>query len=700
MLPGAVLTPGAFDMLGVAAARGRTFAVGEGRGGSARVAVVSDALWRERLGRTPDVAGRTLMLNGRPYQVVGVMPQSFRFPSGTEEVWTPFDLNDPAADVVAPRAMTAFGRLRRGVTLEHASAIVRARGAGLNEAAVGTAELTGELMQPGQFVHQRTAQSLWVLSGAVAFLFLIVCANVANLTLSRSLTRVRELATCAALGASPRDLLRVTIFEQLLLAAIGAAGGVGVALGAMRVAVAALPDSMLDGSLNAIDLDGRALLFLLAAGVASVLLFGMPPAIIAARTSVAGVLGRDGRTTTGSRPARRFRGALAIAEVAVSVVLLIGAAVMTRSFIKLASADQGYNPSGLISLRIGLPAGGYRDVALRDLAARDIAERIASLPGVTGVTTGGLPTDNTNMVTFGKTEIDTRPGELGPQAFIPIHEVPPNYFSVLGIPIVAGRGLRSDDTADVMVVNQRLASKYFPSQSAVGHRFRTEGKAWRTIVGVVGDTRANNETGAGRAEFFCPIGAATDAARPVMGASAIADYRTIIIRAPRPDAVIGQLDDAVHERDKSIVIWKVALAEHLLGDAIARPRVVFAMMAVFAGFGLLLAMAGLYGVLSCLVAQRRQELGIRLALGASAAQVRRLVLGNGLSLTGAGVGIGVAASLPLVGAMRSLLYEVNPADPAAIVGAGTVLCATALVASWWPARDAGRIDPVDLLRRD
>jgi hypothetical protein len=304
-----------------------------------------------------------------------------------------------------------------------------------------------------------------------------------------------------------------------------------------------------------------------------------------------------------------------------------------------------------------------------------------------------------HMVTMGKVEFADRPGDLTPQVFMPLHEVPPNYFSVLGIPFVAGRSFQPDDPEGAVIVNQRYAAKYFPTGDAAGRQFRMEGKSWQTIVGVVGNTLANSETGGGRVELFYPIGKAKDAMRPMRQASAVIDFRTFLVRADKPEQVIRQLPAAVHSRDASIVIWKTALVEHLLADAIARPRVVFVMMAVFASFGLVLAMVGLYGVLSCLVAQRRQELGVRLALGAAAADVRWLVMGHGLWLTAIGGGVGLAAAFPLVRAMRSLLYEVDASDPWALAGAVTLVAATALFSCWWPARDAGRISPVELLRR-
>jgi putative ABC transport system permease protein len=697
-LAGAVVTPGTFQLLGVNPARGRTFAGDEGRGGSHRLAVVSHKFWRERLGSPSDISGLDVTLGGAAYRVIGVMPPTFRFPTGTEEIWIPFDIEQPPAEAPRTRGFTPVVRLAPGVSFDKAALEVEARGERVGMAGGGAPGMTNKLGRIGQDVDDRTATSLWVLWAAVSFLFLIVCANVSNLALSRSLSRARELATCAAMGASPAALVRTTVIEQLLLALGAALLGLGVAEAGIRMTVAALPETMTFGVLNAIDLDVRVVWFMGAAGIAAALLCGLPPAVMAARTSIAGVFGSDPRVSTGSKQARRLRSVLAVVEVAMSVVLLVGASMMTRSFVALASIDQGYDTRGLIALQVGLPAVGYQSVPLRNEAAADIVTRIAAIPGVKGVTVGGLPSDMP-MVTMGKLEFSHRPGELTPQAMVPVHEVPPEYFSVLGLPFVAGRAFRTDDPEGSVVVNERYAAKYFPNGNAVGGQFRMAGTSWQTVVGVVGNTLANRETGSGRLELFYPVGKAGNVMRPTNGASAVVDFRTFLIRTGEPEQVIPQLAAAVHARDASIVIWKTSLVDHVLADAIARPRVVFVMMTVFASFGLILAMVGLYGVLSCLVEQRRQELGVRLALGAGTSDVRSLVLGHGLKLTAIGGGLGLLAAWPLVRTMRSLLYQVDPADPLALAGATTIVVATALFSCWWPARDAGRIDPVELLRR-
>jgi len=591
-----------------------------------------------------------------------------------------------------------LARMAKGVSIEAAEREARSRGARVNQAAGGAAQLTASVWRAGRGVDDKTSRSLWILSGAVAFLFLIVCANVANLALTRTLSRARELATCAALGASPSDLFRAALFEHALLAGVSTLAGAGIAAGAIRAAVAALPDSMTGGTMNAIDLDGRVLVFMVAAGAVAAILFGLPPALIASRGSIFSTLSSDGRTSSGSRSANRLRSALVIGEVAVSAMLLVGGAMMTKSFIRIASVDQGFNPVGLVSVRLGLPAAGYADVGRRDLAGRDVAARIESLPFVDSVTVGNLP-GNGEKINVGRLEFERDPGRVTPRIAIPLQEVPPNYFSTIAMRFVSGRPFSATDPAGAVVVSESIAAKFFDGK-ATGERFRFAGKPWSYVVGVVADTPVRDGGHDGRLQMYYPVGGAADAFVMSRLASAIVDFRTLLIRTSRPDAVIASLADSVKSVDGSIVIWKTAMVEHELADAIARPRVVFVLLGVFAAFGLLLAMAGLYGVLSCLVAQRRQELGVRLALGATASSLRRMVLGSGLALCSIGMALGLAGAIPLVRVMRTLLFEVDSSDPAAIAGSAALLLVTAAFACWWPARDASRTDPTVLLKCD
>jgi putative ABC transport system permease protein len=684
---GVRVTPGLLDLLGASPARGRRFLAHEGRAGEAPVALVSHAFWVSHLGRREDLADVSITLDDTRYAVVGVLPASFRFPSGSEQIWIAGTSDQ----------MTPLARLAPQVSHDRAADEVKARGERVGTSAGGPPRVTAIITPTGDSADERTETTLVVLAAAVAFLFLIVCVNVANLTLSRALDRTRDLTTCAALGASRASLFRIVFFEHGILAALGVVAGAGVATLVIDVALWALPEVMTAGTLNAIDLDGRALAMLVATGICTMLVCGLPPAWMATRTVVTKGFSHGGRRTAGSRMAGRLRTALVVTEVALSVALLVGAALITRSFLALTSIDQGYTPEGLVSLRVGLPASGYRDAATASGAMRDVVERIGALPEVAGVTLGELPSER-SLMAFGALEFPGRAVTAGPPFVGPIHEVSGSYFQVLQLPIRAGRAFVADEIPGAAIVNERFAAAYFAGTDPVGRRFRIGKGAWRTIVGVAGDTLGDQERASRRFDFYYPLGQAADAARPVRRSSSIAQFHTLLVRSDRPAAVEPLLAAAVHDRDPSIVVWPPERVERIMADAIARPRVAFVTIIVFAGFGLVLAMVGLYGVLSHLVAQRRHEIGVRMALGAGTGNIRRLVLGHGLRLTAVGCALGLGTAWPMVRLMRSLLYDVAAADPASLTAAVALVSLTASVACWAPARNAARTNPVVLLR--
>ena len=694
MIPGAVVTPGLFQLLGVSTAEGRAFGPGDGRGGAARIAIVSDAFWREFLGGAASAIGTDIALDGVRYRVAGVMPSTFRFPSGLEQIWTPYDIDQPPAEATQSRGLTAVARLANGVTRDDADRRVRVRGESLNLASGGRKGTTAALMSTAGGVDEASEKSLQVLIGAVCFLFLIVCANVANITLSRSAARAHDLATCAALGASPGDLWRQVLLEQAMVACAGVAGGAVLAWAGVSVAAAVLPESMTSATLNAIDLDSRTLLFLMTGGVIAALGSGLAPALVARRTSVVSLLNTGARSSASSL-ANRFRTALAVAEVAVSVLLLVGSALMTRTFLNRALEDPGFDPVNLVSLRVGFPAR-YGDAASRDRAAVDLSARLQGIGGAKS-TVGGLPSD-VDLMSFGQFEFEGREGLTEPTP-VPVHEVPADYFAVTGMRLLRGRTFAVTDTNPV-VVNDRFANKFFPGSDVVGRRFRVSTGAWRTVVGVAADTSAATSNGERRLETFYPIGTVSDAYRATRTASAVVDFRTFLVRAPQGRAAIPALVGVVQAFDPSLVVWKSAMVEDVLAGALARPRAIFLLMSVFAGTGLLISTAGLYAVLAHIVALRRREFGIRIALGASASQVQRVVIGRGLAIASMGVVLGLIGTMSLAGTMRALLYEMSPIDSVSILVAALFVGLTALFACWWPARRAGRVDPTELLRAD
>ncbi len=702
MVAGAVVTPGLFSLLGATPEAGRIFVSGEGQTTTTNLALVSDAFWRTRLLRDPHAVGREIMLDGETCRIVGVLPASFRFPNGTTDIWMPYDVAHPPVGEKAARNMTPIARLAPGLAKERAAPIVFDRGARINAttAAATADKTTAEIYGIDGSLTEETLQSLWVLAGAVGFLFLVVCANVANLALSRSIQRARDFAVRAALGASRLALIRETLVENMLVAITGCALGVGFAVVLLRAAVAVLPETLTTTSLTAMALDARAMAFAVALGSLASVIFGLPAAIVASGTSITDLLGASSRSSTGSATSRRLRSGLVIVEVAVSTALLVGAALMTRSLIKLETADKGFNSANLISIRLGLPYLGYDDPNTRDRFIHDAVDQLRKTPGITAATLGGLPTDY-KPIMLGPTEFSSRPGEKTPELIMPMLEVPADYFSQLGLTVVAGRTFRPEDPADTVVVSESVARKYWPGGNAVGGQFRSQKQNWQTIIGVVSDIRRMSDTAAWQGlGLYYQTGKAPRAMTPVMPMSSIAAYRTIVVRAAQPAEAARLIPQVIHTVDPRVVVWQIALVDHLYADAIARPRSVFLLMTVFASVGLVLAMAGIYGVLSYLVAQRLREIGIRLALGARPSDIGRLILRSGVGLAIVGLAVGVILALALMHVVQSLLYRVEPSDPLSFIVVSIVLLLTATLASWTPARRAMRVDPLALLREE
>jgi putative ABC transport system permease protein len=722
MTAGAVVTPGLISMLGVRPSLGRLFTTADGRAGTTGLALVSDRFWRTRLHHDAGVIGRRITLDGDAYAIVGVMPSDFRFPSESSDIWLPYNAMAPPPEGSGPQRQTASStglvpviRLRADVARETAEAQVIARGARLSSAAGRSEKLSAELRTLDRGVDNTTKQALLVMGGAVGFLLLIVCANLANLALSRSLARARDYAVRAALGASRWMLVRQTFVENLLVAGAGAAGGLLTAALLLRYVVAVLPDDISASSFTALGIDGRVLLFTLGVSLLAGMVFGLPPALLASRASVSAMLGHQSRSVSGSKRARRVRGALVLVEVSLSIVLLVGASLMTRSLMKLYAADRGFDTHGLLALRLSLPAAGYKDAARRDEFTREAVARVRALPGVVAASASGALPPEMTKVSFGKIEVagGAGPARDGPRlgagemvpldevGFVPLYEVEPGFFRTLGMTLEQGRTFGDTDGKGSVVVSESFARKYWPDGRAAGGRFRIGTEDWQTVIGVVGDVRRITPgASASQPQLYYRFGQPANVAVVVGPSSTIVDTRTILVRTATPGSVAGTLARAIHEVDPTVVVRRTDLVDHLFADTIARPRTIFLIMAVFAVFGLALAAAGLYGVLAHLVEQQQREIGIRLALGARPSDIGRRVVGSGLGLTLAGVVIGVGAALALVRVMRALLYEVDPSDPLSVTAVCAVLVGVALLAAWRPARRAMRVDPVALLRAE
>jgi predicted permease len=697
MLTGAVVTPGLLSMLGAGPRHGRVFVAGDGQDGTDRLVIVSERFWRGQLHGAPDAVGREILLDGDRHRIVGIVPATFRYPDERHDLWLPVDPARPPSRLAGtPGNAVALARVVSGVPRSHVEQAVIARGAEVNRASGGDGQNSARVMPLGETFDDRTNRSLLVLAGAVAFLLLIVCANVANLTLSRAVTRARDRAVRVALGASRGDLVREAMLEHALLGAAGALLGVVVAQATITAVLGVLPETMTVSSLNQIDLDARALLFLGGASVLTVLLFGVPPALMAGRGSVSASLQHDSRSSTGSAGARRARAVLVVAEVALSIVLLVSAALMTRSLLKLQAIDIGIDTDGLAAIQIALPAAGYSDPSTRDAFTAELIARLRLHNGVVSASAGSLP-PRQHMVTIGALEFADRPGETTKEMLLRVYDAWPGYFATAGIRLIEGRELAERDLPGAAVVSHGFAAKYWPGSTAVGRRFKVGKSPWRAVVGVAAEIRRLGEDDDSQEfEIYYPHDEVSGVMTAVRPASRIAEYRTLLVRTT--GSSLQELARVIHQIDPRVVVAKTSFVERAFADEIARPRMVFLMLSVFAGFGLVLAAAGLYGVLSYLVSQRLREIGIRLALGARPADIRRLVFGTGLALAAIGLVIGVGAALGLMRVMRTLLYDVEPTDPLSVIAVSALLLGTAALACWRPARRAMRVDPVGLLR--
>jgi predicted permease len=701
MVAVSTITPGLLPMLGATPMIGRLFADGDGRDGTRRIAVVSEGFWRHTLRRDEAVPGREIVLDGERYAIVGVLPSTFRYPDEQQRVWIPFDVQMPPSGSTAPTSLVPIARFAGALSFDDAAARVSARGQGVNQRAGGDG--SSATLQPlSSRLDDRERRSLYVLGGAAFFLLLIVCANVANLTLARALGRARERAVRSALGASRLDLIREAAIEHAALGAIGALAGAAAAALFVRATAGLLPSELTISSLNAVDVDARALGFLVVATAVTVVLFGLAPAVTSGRRPMVERLASAARGSSDSRLARRVRGALVVVEVALSLVLLVGAALMTRTVVKLYAIDTGLDPEGLVTVRVAYPAAGYADAAARRLFTASVLDRLIGRPGIERASAGQLPPD-ARHVFVGPLEFADRPGERTPQQVLRVFDAWPGTFATAGIAILDGRAIESSEAPGTVVVSEGFARRYWPEMSAVGRRFRVGDTDWRTVVGVAAEVRRLTDRGDEEEhELYLP---ADQFERPGLyyaerPTTTIAGYGMLTARTADAVTAIGEIRAAVRGVDPRVVVVRTQLVSHAFADAIARPRIVLLMMAVFAGFGLLLAVAGLHAVLTYLVARREREIGIRLAVGATPGSVGRSVVASGLALVALGTAVGLASALRLVDAMRALLYEVDAVDPVSLTLVVLTIAIAALAACAAPARRAMRADPLALLRQD
>ena len=690
-LPGEQVSHEYLTVLGVTPALGRDFRNDDDLPTSARVALISDALWKRRFGGSADAVGRTVVLNGEPHEIIGVLPATFRpIITRSADVWRPLRLNvvNPARGAVFLRAVA---RLADGLPLERAQSEAAALARRLEAAHPEFNEKAGVLLVP---LHDRVVgdirPGLLVLLGSVAFVLLIACANIANLLMARSSARGRELAVRAALGAARTRIMRQLLTESLLLAVIGGAAGLVVATWAVEALLAIAPASA--PRLNEVRFDRSVFIFSSALTLVTALIFGLVPALHASRPRAVRPLndaGRGGATGAG----RRVRRGLVAAEVALALTLLTVGGLLLRTFVKLQSADLGFDHQQALVGSVNPPrAGGYDTMAKHRAFYDRVLERASALPGVRRAALASvLPLGGDSDTSF---EIEGRPaGTVPSQAPVTWYRlVSAGYFDVMGMRLVRGRRVAEREAAPSVVINETFARTYFPGGDPLTHRVRFGSRPedpWFAIVGIVADAKVRGARETTRVETFVPYWQLTE---PGMN---------IILKASGDPALLAApLRRAVAEIDRSVPVSGITTLDAIVRDSIDQPRFFAVLAAAFAVLALTLAAIGLYGVMAYTVSQRTTEIGVRMALGASAREVFELVLREGLRLTAAGLAIGIAGSLIVGRLLTTLLFEVGPRDPRILGMTAALLVATAAVACVIPARRATRVDPMVALRAE
>jgi putative ABC transport system permease protein len=695
---GPAVSAGLFAMLGVQPQLGRLFQPADGEPGNQRVALISDSFWKTNFGGSPDALGKTLTLNDQPYLVVGVMPPKFKFPYGKFQLWVPLALQ-PTDERQRPQRFNAVARLRGDLAQPAVQARLDTLGARLAQERPDPRGWGAKLSSLSEHrVNPGPRRALFVLLGAVVFVLLLACANAANLLLARAAQRQGEIAIRLALGASRTRIVRQLLTESLLLALLGGLAGVLLASFGVDLLASLVPSELTFLSVNEISLERRVLFFTLGVTLLTGLGFGLLPALKSSRPDWQHALkGATGKTTA-DRTQNRWRNALVVAEVALSLVLLIGAGLMMRSFLYLSSQPPGFDPQHLVAAVLSLPQQRYQTLAQEEDFFKRLKTTVAALPGVEAVTAAaGVPPQGGGISFDLNVEVEGQPPEPpDPKLVLPFSHVDSAYFQTMRIPLLAGRVFGPEDTVNAppaMIINEELARRYWPQRNPVGQRIRfSKDGPWKTVVGVVGDVKIGKPgDGFSRMEVYYPWSQETR--RPAQ--------RTLIVRAAgETTQLLAAIKSAVWTLDKDQPVYQINTVEALLSEALAEPRFYLFLLGCFAALTLLLVTMGLYGVMSYAVAQRTREIGIRMALGASGSAVLRQMLRHGLRLTLLGIVLGLGAARALSQLMVAVLFGVPATDPLTFAGIAGLLSLVALLACYVPARRATQVDPLVALRSE
>jgi putative ABC transport system permease protein len=694
-LAGVRATANLFATLGIEPRHGRAFLPEEDRPGNNRVVILSDELWRRRFGSDPKIVGQTIILNNEPYAVIGVAPPDFRFPPkdsfyslSAVDFYTPLALPPEEWNNRGPGRYTVIARLKSGFRIEQAQSDVVSLAKRLEERYPNTNRYKSVQLVPfHQQVVGKVETALLALLGAAGFVLLIACVNVANLLLARATARQKEIAIRAALGAGRWRVVRQLLTESILLAILAGALASLLAFWCVDLLRRVVPEDFPRAAEISVDL--RVLGFTLAVSLLTGIAFGLIPALQGSRTDLNETLKEGGRSS-GGRARSRLGGVFVVSEVALALLLLVGAGLMLRSFIRLMNVDPGFDPHNVLAIAIRPPETKYNS-AQQAAFSQQLLERVRALPGVRSAGVVFPP-----LWVWENTSGFRIEGEPPPPPSvsrrISNRVVSPDYFKTLNIQLLKGRVIDENDGPNkppVVVINETLARRYWPNSNPIGQRiFSGEDTTWREIVGVVRDARYNSlDTEAG-GQVYAPF-----------DLYAGVNYRTLVVRADGdPLGLVPAVLAEIKAIDKDQPISSIHTMEEMMAKSVSQRRFNMLLLAIFAGVALLMAVVGIYGVMSYSVGQRTHEIGLRMALGANTADVLRLLLGQGMKLVVMGMAIGLAAAIALTRLISSLLFDVHATDPATFVAISLLLALVALLACYVPARRAAKVDPVVALR--
>jgi putative ABC transport system permease protein len=691
-IKGLYVTGNIFSVLGAQPAMGRTLVEEETWLGKHRVVVISSGLWKRRFGSDPNIVGKTISLNGRDLEIVGVMPEGFYLPSADVELWLPMGWERPQMAMLRrPHFLRAIGRLNAGVTIAQAQEEMNGIAGRLEERYPQINRQMGVGVGPlHEWLVGDTRPALLTFLAAVGFVLLIACANVANLMLVRAAGRSREIAIRAALGAGRRRIVRQLLIESLLLGVVGGGFGLLVALWGKSLLLAINPGNI--PRLDQVGLDAKVMTFTAAITVLTSIAFGLVPALQSSRLDLISTLKSGGEKGAVGPHRGRSGNALVVAEIALSFVLVIGAGLMLKSFVRLQQVDPGFQRDHLLTMNLSLPGVRYGDDQKVTAFYERLQDRLRSIGGVKSVGTTTTLALKGYRWTSDFTIEGRSPDDFGRE--VRHKEISADYFETMGIPLVKGRFFNASDregAAPVVIINSALARQYFAQSEPVGARVKFERPwedgMWRTIVGVIRDEKQDSLRAEPKPEFYQPV-----------LQNAQSNMAVVVRTEGDPAAMVGAIRNEVRTLDAGLATYDIQTGESLVEQSLERDRFAMVLLAVFAGIAMLLAAVGIYGVMSYAVSQRTHEMGVRVALGARSRDVAALILGGGLKLAVAGVALGLVAAYGVTRLIGSLLFNVSATDPSTFVLVAGVLIAVTLAACYVPARRSSRVDPMVALK--